>query len=432
MTEVKKHTYKDIEDFEKRLLIERCTQIERLIRFPKLRIISKTVTIDVGFGSWILNLKNVLEKEDKKKVGFIIPLDLKMQYGKLDGELFSAERKQILGTDSIDIVDYKKKTDRREEGIEVNGRDWFDFNEKMNQGNEIRIWVRPDVESYCGLYFLMDYLADKPNKVSIIFLKEDVLDFMPTKEALTEGLKNAEIATDSDKAKYAKEWARLKKENGSVRVLLESGVVSRDETEYDYLIDSHLGKEVVRWDETKHRFAENSYDKCIWLSYRLHELMDAGYISIVEEKSIGGEVIFIIKKQKEFINKEDSKSKLKEQYAMLLKYNRVDSFSETLLKMISDSGLAESEVYKRAGVDRRLFSKIRNDANYVPSKKTAILFAIALHLTSQQTDKLLESAGYALSSSSDFDLIIKKSIEQGNYDLYQINEVLDMFGLDTL
>ena len=99
-------------------------------------------------------------------------------------------------------------------------------------------------------------------------------------------------------------------------------------------------------------------------------------------------------------------------------------FSETLLKLIDLSGEKDSAVYKRANVDRRLFSKIRSNPAYRPSKATAVAFAIALKLDLEETNDLIGRAGYVLSHSSEADLIAEFFINRKDYDISRVNEVL--------
>ncbi len=108
------------------------------------------------------------------------------------------------------------------------------------------------------------------------------------------------------------------------------------------------------------------------------------------------------------------------------------SFSERLLHIIDEKGLKDSDVYKRANIDRRLFSKIRGDEDYVPSKKTAISFCLALQLDVDEAKRLLETAGYTLSASSRFDLIIMYLIEKREYNVHFANIILDDYGEGTL
>ena len=101
-----------------------------------------------------------------------------------------------------------------------------------------------------------------------------------------------------------------------------------------------------------------------------------------------------------------------------------DTWQETLLKQIDDRGYTDTEVYKRANVDRKLFSKIRSNSEYQPKKITAVAFALALRLNLDETKDFIGRAGYAFSPSSKFDLIIEYFIEQQIYDSYTINLAL--------
>ena len=109
-----------------------------------------------------------------------------------------------------------------------------------------------------------------------------------------------------------------------------------------------------------------------------------------------------------------------------------DSFATALFHLIDARHLTDPEVYKRANIDRRLFSKIRPNSDYVPSKRTAIAFAIALQLSLTETNDLLQRAGYALSNSQKLDVIIMYFISRKNYDVYRINEVLFSYDLPLL
>ena len=101
-----------------------------------------------------------------------------------------------------------------------------------------------------------------------------------------------------------------------------------------------------------------------------------------------------------------------------------ESWQESLFRLIDEKGFSDTEVYKRADVDRKLFSKIRCSSDYRPKKNTAIAFALALRLNLDETKDFLMRAGYALSKSSRADLIVEFFIQNEVYDLITINTAL--------
>jgi hypothetical protein len=111
---------------------------------------------------------------------------------------------------------------------------------------------------------------------------------------------------------------------------------------------------------------------------------------------------------------------------------RKPTLNEVLFSFIDQKGVSDAEVYKKAGIDRKHFSKIRSNPNYRIGKNSAIALALALELNKKDTEKLLSSAGFSLSDSDTFDLVIQFCLEKKIYNLYDVNLALEYFDLKPL
>lgn len=110
-----------------------------------------------------------------------------------------------------------------------------------------------------------------------------------------------------------------------------------------------------------------------------------------------------------------------------LNQNKSSSFSNLLFNLIDKKGLTDVEVYKKVSIDRRLFSKIRCNENYIPKKDNVIKLCLALSLKQDEVKELLDSAGYTLSTNNNFDLVILFCIENNIYDINIVNDYLYTF-----
>lgn len=104
--------------------------------------------------------------------------------------------------------------------------------------------------------------------------------------------------------------------------------------------------------------------------------------------------------------------------------NMGETFSRMLLRLIDERGMTDAQVYRKANIDRRHFSKIRKNAHYAPNKKTVMAFVIALELSLDEANDLLRAAGFSFSNSSKSDVIIQFFLENEIYNIFEINEVL--------
>lgn len=126
---------------------------------------------------------------------------------------------------------------------------------------------------------------------------------------------------------------------------------------------------------------------------------------------------------------EDEKQNALEEF---INSHREPSFAQVLFSFVDKKGFSDSDIYKKAGIDRRHFSKIRSKSDYRPGKPTVIALSLALELNEEETDQLLGSAGFSLSNSDTFDLVILFCLEKGIYDLDEVNQALEYLHLKPL
>ncbi len=187
----------------------------------------------------------------------------------------------------------------------------------------------------------------------------------------------------------------------------------------NFLFDNEMEVFIVVFDKSSFKIAQN-------LSADVREYIDANYV----EENLHERLFWTtdIPLQNEYAPeciKEESNST----YLALgdILKTEDESFSEMLLRKIDESGMTDVQCYKKANISRKLFSKIRSDKYYRPSKVTVLSFAIALELSFDETNEMLKKAGFALSHSNKFDIIIEFFIKCGNYNIYEINEALFEF-----
>ena len=199
----------------------------------------------------------------------------------------------------------------------------------------------------------------------------------------------------------------------------------------DFLLEKDMKIILVVYDKAAFSISEKLFSS-------IEEYIDDRYLEDrpYESRDINREagIFYLNKVYEETVKKSYQESVEKEHKRNLAGVvNQLDdTFSQRLLGLIDEKQLTDAMTYKRANIDRKLFSKIRNDIYYRPSKPTAIAFAIALELNLDETKDLLLRAGYALSHSNKFDLIIEYFIQNKNYDIFEINEALFAFDQNLL
>lgn len=184
----------------------------------------------------------------------------------------------------------------------------------------------------------------------------------------------------------------------------------------EFLMEHDLHVYIVVYDEKAFGLSQKLFSEIsAYIDEYYVEAQEASYGQVISEEMVLESQVYSLETPSKKRSLEDVLSQLDE------------SFSEGLLRLIDEKGMTDVETYRKANIDRRLFSKIRNTIDYTPLKKTVIAFAIALELNLDETIDLLAKAGYTLSRSSKFDLIIEYFIVEENYNIHEINEVLFNF-----
>ena len=203
----------------------------------------------------------------------------------------------------------------------------------------------------------------------------------------------------------------------------------------DFLLENEMTVYIVIFDKAAYKISEKLFSD-------IAEYIDDNYVDEHTDYSRGrirmnalpsmATCARMKKSDDDFLEMCDSKNMLLED-DLDAKLRQLDeSFSQMLLRKIDEKGMTDAECYKKANIDRKLFSKIRSDVNYKPSKPTALAFAISLELSLDETEDMLRKAGFALSHSNKFDIIIEYFISKGNYNIFEINEALFAFDQSLL
>ena len=203
----------------------------------------------------------------------------------------------------------------------------------------------------------------------------------------------------------------------------------------DFLLENEMMVYIVIFDKTAYKISEKLFSD-------IAEYIDDNYVDEHTDYSrerIRMNVLPQETPRKRRKNSDDDFLEMCDCKAMLAeddldaKLRQIDeSFSQMLLRKIDERGMTDAECYKKANIDRKLFSKIRSDVHYKPSKPTALAFAISLELSLAETEDMLRKAGFALSHSNKFDIIIEYFISKGNYNIFEINEALFAFDQSLL